>query len=213
VEPITVQPMGFETTPLTKALYRGCRFEGYLSPDGAIAATAELAAVPNRLILTYIPDVDFAAHVWGQDSDEYVDALSGVARVWEAIRLRMPSNAVLIGTADHGVVDFPESAKQLIRSNLYDNLLFYGDPRVVMVKGDIELTKMLAEETGARVETGYHDWLGPGPTHPKLKGRLPDALLLAPDEGLLLPRGFDKRLRGYHGGLTDAEVKVPLLVG
>ena len=28
VEPITVQPGGFETSPLTKTLYRGCRFEG-----------------------------------------------------------------------------------------------------------------------------------------------------------------------------------------
>jgi hypothetical protein len=41
---------------------------------------------------------------------------------------------------------------------------------------------------------------------------LPDALLLAPEGKVILPRGFDKRLRGYHGGLDEREVRVPLLV-
>ena len=43
--------------------------------------------------------------------------------------------------------------------------------------------------------------------------RLGDQLLLAPDNRALLPKSFDKRLRCYHGGLSDDEVKIPLLVG
>jgi hypothetical protein len=40
---------------------------------------------------------------------------------------------------------------------------------------------------------------------------MPDAVLLAPPDSVILPRGFDKRLRGYHGGLEPIEVDIPLL--
>ena len=53
---------------------------------------------------------------------------------------------------------------------------------------------------------------GPGPRHPGLTERTPDALFLAGDGEVLLPPGFDKRLRGYHGGLDPDEIEVPLLV-
>jgi hypothetical protein len=45
------------------------------------------------------------------------------------------------------------------------------------------------------------------------RSRLGETVLLAPPGKAIIPRGFDKRLRCYHGGLSDEEVKVPLLVG
>ncbi len=56
------------------------------------------------------------------------------------------------------------------------------------------------------------DWLGPGPEHPDLAGRIPEVALLADPGRLLISRFMDKRLTGYHGGLAEAEVAVPLLV-
>jgi hypothetical protein len=46
-----------------------------------------------------------------------------------------------------------------------------------------------------------------------LAQRLPDLVALAADDTLLLPPGFDRRLVGYHGGLSRAEVEIPLLIG
>jgi hypothetical protein len=54
--------------------------------------------------------------------------------------------------------------------------------------------------------------LGPDPG-PQAKERSGDGLLLAPPGKVLLPPGFDKRLRSYHGGLEPAELEIPLLVG
>ena len=68
VEPITVQPGDFAATPLTRALYRGARFEGIWGVDDLIDATVQLAAGPRRLIFTYVPQVDFAGHVFGLES-------------------------------------------------------------------------------------------------------------------------------------------------
>jgi hypothetical protein len=45
------------------------------------------------------------------------------------------------------------------------------------------------------------------------RARLGETVLLAPPGKAIIPRGFDKRLRCYHGGLSDEEVKIPLLVG
>ena len=56
------------------------------------------------------------------------------------------------------------------------------------------------------------DLIGPDPT-PVAMSRLGDKLLLPPDDKTVIPKGFDKRLRCYHGGLTPAEMEIPLLVG
>jgi hypothetical protein len=54
--------------------------------------------------------------------------------------------------------------------------------------------------------------IGPEPGE-NARARLGESVLLAPPGMVLIPRGFDKRLRCYHGGLTPDEVEIPLLVG
>ncbi len=209
-EPVTVQPGNFEGTPLSRALYRGCRFEGVYSVEDRIRATVELAARPGRLVFTYFPEVDFAAHVYGMESPEYSTALGLVDAAWERLALRLPSGAVAVGTADHGMVDVAPDDKILIRDAEYDDLVFFGDPRGVGVRGETSKIEALATEVGATVvaEPDY----GEGMPHPELAQRAPDRVLLAPEGCVLLPRGFDKRMVGYHGGLDPAEVEIPLLV-
>lgn len=215
IEPITVQPGNFAATPLTRALYRGARIESVYTDDERIEATLQLAREPNRLIFTYFAEVDVAAHIAGQDSDTYLEALTAADNAWSALAQRLPDHAVLVGTSDHGHIDYAESSKILIRDPAYDALTFFGDPRALMIKGDIELASRLADEVGAAlIDTGaVRDRLGSGVPHPDLDQRLPSALLDAPVGALLLPRGFDRRLTGYHGGLDDRERDIPLLIG
>jgi hypothetical protein len=54
--------------------------------------------------------------------------------------------------------------------------------------------------------------IGPEPTR-TARSRLGERVLLPPDDIAVLPGGFDKRLRCYHGGLSRAEVEIPVLVG
>jgi hypothetical protein len=68
----------------------------------------------------------------------------------------------------------------------------------------------LAELTGGRLVDPLA-LLGPDPSA-EAKRRVGDVLLMAPDQKVILPPGFDKRLRSYHGGLAPAEIEVPLLV-
>jgi hypothetical protein len=67
-------------------------------------------------------------------------------------------------------------------------------------------------ESTALIEEG---WLGPGPIHPRLGERVGDWTLLLADGYALTDRlQGEKRHRmvGFHGGASDAERRVPLMV-
>lgn len=214
LEPITVQPGDFLGSPLTAMLYRGCRFEAVHTLEEMAAATIDLAG-PGRLVVTYLPNIDVAAHVHGQDSEAYRQAITAATRLWDAIAARLAPDVGLVGTADHGHIDYRPVGKRLVRDRRFDVLSIYGDPRAVLVRGDADLAADLATVTGSRLVdlAAARPWWGPGPAHPELAGRLPDWVLLAEEGEVALPRGFDRRLVGYHGGLDPREVDIPLLVG
>jgi hypothetical protein len=211
VEPITVQPGAFDRSPLSRVLYRGARFESIWTVDEIVTATVQLAAEPGRLVFTYVPQVDYAGHVFGLGSGEFSEAMRLAAGVWEGIRAGLPDDAVLVGTADHGLAEFPEANKVPIRGKRYESLRFAGDTRGLQLWGDEALMGHLAEEVGGELADPLA-LIGPDPTS-EARSRLGHRVLLPPDDLALLPRGFDKRLRCYHGGLSRAEVEVPLLVG
>jgi hypothetical protein len=211
LEPVTVQPGEFLDSPLSRVLYRGARFEPAWDVDDLVRAALQLAAEPGRLIFAYVNHVDFAGHVFGLEGNEFEGAMKVAARVWERLADSLPSGAALVGTADHGLVEFRDTDKVLVREERFDVLRFAGDARGVLLWGDESLMAELAEVTGGTLMDPLA-LVGPEPTD-AARRRLGDRLLLAPDDRVILPRGFDKRLRCYHGGLTPAEVQIPLLLG
>lgn len=210
-EPITVQPGNFAGSKLSQALYRGCRFEPAYGAEEIVAATLDLATQPGRLIFTYIPHVDFAAHVYGQDSAEYETSLAKANSIWEELLRRLPPGAALLGTADHGHVDFRPERQIRLPQELEAERTLYGDSRVMFVKGDPIATHDIPA-SWIPVEE-MMNWWGPQPHHSSFAGRAPDGVLVANDDALILHSHSDERLIGHHGGLTDGERKVPLLVG
>lgn len=211
VEPITVQPGDFTGSPLSRAMYRGARFEGAWDADDLADATISLAGEPRRLIFTYVPFVDVAGHVFGQEAEEFAGAMRLAAGLWERIISGLPPRSAVIGTADHGLVEVGEADKILVRDPSFNSLRFAGDPRGVHLWGDHALIDRLATDTGGEL-VDPRSLLGPEPTE-KTLSHLGERLLLAPPGTVILPRGFDKRLRCYHGGLMPEEVEIPLLVG
>jgi hypothetical protein len=213
VEPITVQPGSFSSSPLSRALYRGCRFEPAWSYEELSDATVQLAGQPRRLILTYLPNVDVAAHVHGLESTQYEEALDIAATVWTSISSRLPDGAVLIGTADHGIGDYPPRMKVPLKRP--KGLVYYGDPRCVLVRGSAALAERVSSTVPAAwvpIDT-LKTWWGPGPHHTDLADRVPGGALIADSGYVLVPHGMDARMIGYHGGLDQHELRIPLLIG
>jgi Type I phosphodiesterase / nucleotide pyrophosphatase len=211
IEPITVQPGEFAGSPLSRAMYRGARFEGAWDAGDLVEATTSLATEPGRLIFTYVPFVDYAGHVFGQGSVEFDEAMRVAVSLWDGMVSGLPPGAAVVGTADHGLMEVAETDKILVRDRVFDSLRFAGDSRGVHVWGEERLVDDLATATGSEViEPG--PLFGPAPSD-KTLSHLPPHLLLAPPGKVIIPRGFDKRLRCYHGGLMPEEVDIPLLIG
>jgi predicted AlkP superfamily pyrophosphatase or phosphodiesterase len=151
-----------------------------------IDATVELARQPGRLIFTYFPSVDVAAHMTGQRSEGFADALDAAASIWQRIVDRLPESAVAVGTADHGLIDYSADEKILIRDRI-EGITFHGNPRTSYIRGPAGVGERLAAEYPAT----WAPWenivplLGPGPLHPAIEGRAPDGLLVA-DPGYVL---------------------------
>lgn len=210
-EPITVQPGNFQGSKLSQALYRGCRFEPAFGAEGLVNATLDLAGQPDRLVFTYVPHADFAAHVYGQESEEYAKALKTINAIWSELQRRLPPNTALLGTADHGHVDFPPQKQARLPKELEAGHVLYGDSRVMFVKGEpVDTTELPA--TWIPIEEMVH-WWGPPDRHPEFAERAPSGVLVADDDALIHHSHSDSRLVGHHGGLTDGEREVPLLVG
>ena len=211
VEPITVQPGDFAGSPLSRAVYRGARFEGAWDVNDLAEATVTLASTPGRFIFTYVPFVDVAGHMTGLGSEEFTEAMKAAALVWDGIVSGLSPDTVVLGTADHGLIEVSETDKILVRDPRFDSLRFAGDTRGVHLWGDPQLIEELASSVGGTL-VDSDSWLGPDPIA-KTLSHLGDRLLVAPPGKAILPRGFDKRLRCYHGGLMREEVEIPLMAG
>ena len=210
-EGIALQPANFEGSPLTRVLYRGARFEGYHDMEDSVDAAVSLVNTPGRLVVLYVPQVDFAAHVAGQQSEMYSEAMATAAGVWEQLANRLPSGTVAVGVADHGHVDIPPERRVVIPKADHTDRRFGGDARAVFVYGEGEdLADRLPATWVPRAEMEH--WWGPGERHPQFEERAPDGVLVADPGHAILHRFSDDRLVGQHGGPTSLEIEVPLLV-
>lgn len=211
IEPITVQPAAFQGSPLTRMLYRGARFEPAWDDRDLVEATVQLSGEGKRFIFTYVWQIDFAGHVHGLDSSEFAEAMRYAAGVWQELASRIPPGVALIGIADHGLIEYGDSDKLLVREPRFDSLRFGGDTRGVHLWGSRDLIEDFASLTGGDLidpATLYQGTLAV-----PARSRVGDALVMAPKGKVILPPGFDKRLRAYHGGLDPREVEIPLLIG
>ncbi len=213
VRGVIVQPSAFFDTPLSKMLYRGAEIRGYSSP--VEVDPAYLVARSGRtLTMVYYHRLDVAAHEKGQRSAEYGQAMSDADRLWDRLTRRLPPDTVLVGTSDHGHCDIPPDRKMNLTKADTLGIRWSGDSRALMLNGPSERIAALAEQTGSEMITGEEllKWLGRGKPHPELESRMPDTLLLAPDNTGIFPKGMDARKTGHHGGATASEALIPLLV-
>ncbi|WP_247829166.1 alkaline phosphatase family protein [Arthrobacter antioxidans] len=228
---VTVSHPRFEDSSMTRAALRGGAFAGAGIIHAQIDAAAEqLAAAPSMLMYFYVNDLDKAGHRWGVDSPQWLRALEDLDAALKLLARRVPSDTLLLLTADHGMVDI--AAPQRIDYSEHPDLLegvahTGGEPRMLhlylapdLSAGERDALALRWHEAfGSRawvltrdeaVAGGYF-----GSVRDDVLPRIGDLLVLA-REGIALidgrrvqPTAFE--MVGQHGSLTRAERDVPLI--
>lgn len=209
---VVVEPAGYLGSPLNRVLYRGAETRGVEGVENMAETAVEEAAVTRTMVVCYLPFVDAAGHAAGTTSHAYREALDLVTSVWFSLGENLPPGVVLVGTADHGMIDV-EAGKR-VHLAPPASLRMYGDDRVIYVKGDQGEAARFATTipgTWVPIEEAGPLW-GPPPFHPELERRLPAGLIIADAGTALHYPGNDLLMVGYHGGLTEDELRIPLLV-
>ncbi|UWF76493.1 MULTISPECIES: alkaline phosphatase family protein [Microbacterium] len=217
----------YATSGFTRATLRGASFVPEKKPADRVAAAWELAAAhPGALVYCYLPEVDKAGHKHGIASAEWVRALEDVDA---ALGLRMPDGVGVAITADHGMIDVPAHRQLVLEDGegWHDGVRHIGgEPRMLHVYLEPEADAAAvalrwrsglegAADVVTRDEAVRAGLFGAVVSAAAVE-RLGDLLVVARGNRALYDGAdADQRGRnmvGQHGGLTDEEWRVPLLL-
>ena len=185
---------------------------------------------PPSFTYAYWPFFDNAAHDDGIAGDLALSVFRTFERELEELlgAVRGTDTMVLV-TADHGFIDspanrqirlakHPELARLLLRPLCGERRFAYCYVRPD-AHGDFEdyvaAEFRQAMEAWPRAKLLDEAWYGPGPVSARLPGRIGDYVLAMKDQWTIRDRvpGEDPiDLVGVHGGLSAAEMHVPLCV-
>ncbi|ABY24136.1 nucleotide pyrophosphatase [Renibacterium salmoninarum ATCC 33209] len=224
----TVSLPKFADSAMTRAALRGSRFVAAGSAHARTAAAAELmAAEPELLMYFYWSELDKAGHRRGVDSAQWEHELEELDAAVKRLSEQLPPGTLLLLTADHGMVDVPES--QRVDYSATPELVAgvrhtAGEPRLVQLylEADADPEALAAawrSAWGAKawvlsraeaVAKGYF-----GEVRPEVLGRIGDLLIAAREPvafyDLRRVSAHAMAIVGQHGSLTKAERAVPLL--
>jgi len=204
---------------------------GYRDLSGLFERLVDLARgeAPPRYVHAYWAGLDACAHHHGTDHAEsralFAELDAGIAALAGALA---GSGTLLLVTADHGFIDtapehhlFLEAYPELRRLLA---LPLSGEPRAayahVRAGQATAFERLVTTELGDWCELHpAHEiieagWFGRGQPHPALADRVGDYLLLMKDNRVIrdpLPGEDPFFFAGIHGGLTEAELRVPLV--
>jgi hypothetical protein len=216
----------FDGSGLTRAALRGGRFHGtYAMGDLAAGVLAAAEGPGRRLCYGYHRDLDAMGHVYGPGSLPWRLQLAQVDRLAELVADRLPSDAVLAITGDHGMVAVDRRFDADTDPVLADGVAeLSGDPRARHVhvrRGALDDVLATWTETlgdGAWVVPGEQaiadGWFGL-PVAPHARDRIGDVVVAARGGTAVIRSRAERlisRMPGQHGSLTADEQLVPLLL-
>lgn len=225
VDCFTVGPGEYAGSGFTKLNMGAAKYLAARTFDERIDQTLNIVRGKGRsLTYVYFPELDSIAHSSGAGSVDWLNKLEDLDAAIRVLVAQLPSDAGLILTADHGIVDVPmENQIYLDELDLENLLAVTGDPRNSFLYfepgADIEAKQQtLAEQLqdSCHVVTAQQlselGWLTNAIAN---AGFLPDLFVIANGVTACYHRGFAKpqslRMVGQHGGISTAELSVPLI--
>ncbi len=223
----TVLPERFDGSGLTQVGLRGGRFDSVDDEDDDTSRLSQTVAASARgersLVYVYDRLLDHAGHSYGTTSHQWLTQLMRIDGFAEDLRAALPESTRLVITGDHGMVDVPREHRYVIEDDpdlLRDVDFIGGEARLR------QLYTVRPDEVAAtyRSALGEHAWVRTraqataegwfGKSAPRVANRFGDVLVAMCSDWAILtaqvPGEFG--LFGMHGSLTEAEMRIPLIV-
>lgn len=215
----------YEGSGFTQAALRGAKYVGANSIEDMTVAIKQALVDKPAFVYTYLNNLDSAGHSDGVGSDRWLTAFSHVNEFILKVIQVVPVGTRIWITSDHGMVN---STQQVILgqdNNLLENVtLIGGEPRarhIYLTPGsEIESIQAWREYFDDRVKIlSKQDAI-----ESKLFGeivledsadRMGDLIAIPSDDLILIDPARVKEessMVGHHGGTTDIEVEIPLLL-
>ncbi|MGW7517066.1 alkaline phosphatase family protein [Streptomyces sp. NPDC054796] len=229
IETCQVSAPHFQHTPLTQIALSGGTFYGRLSGEDRMDLAAErLGAADRSLVYTYYADLDGNGHRHGVDSDAWRGQLMYVDRLAQRLAEQLPPRSALYITADHGMVDVPDTPEARFDVDADWELnagisRLGGEGRMrhlYAVPGaarDVHTVwrEVLADQAwvATREEAVALGWFGPH-VDDRVHARLGDVVVAMSGDAAVVATEREPKesaLVGMHGSATAAEQLVPLL--
>lgn len=206
---------------------------GYATFDDGVDAAIDRVRRARRPTYTYLytPIVDALAHAHGPDATLVREAVREIDRAIARLARGLGGRARILVSADHGLVTVAEARKHVFGPTDEVGRALRcaptGEPRAPLFHvrpGARDAARAALEarlggrfallDTDEALQLGL---FGPSPPTPVARARLGDLVGVAREEDVVLwrdergPSGTE-RLRGYHGGMLPAEMRIPLVV-
>jgi len=221
----SVNDAKFADSGLTLCSQRGVPFHGIDSTWERLDVVIEVVeSAPRAMTYAYESRLDHTGHAKGCQSEDWRTMLSTIDAELADLREELPRDTVLLVTADHGMIDLPETDRFDIDSSptlLDDVTLLAGEARFRHVytrsgtAADVAARWQaeLGERALVRTQDGIEDWFGP--IADDVRGRIGDVVVAAlGDFAMFSSRDFaiEFKMRGFHGSISEAELRIPVLV-
>ena len=232
-----VQHAAIADTTFSRATLRGATVRPFGDGAGWAPRVAGALREPGgpAYVVAYVDDVDATGHVDGPASDAHVAAATGVLDTLETLARALPADGetLLLVTADHGQMQVDPETTVFVNEawpEIVDHLRRGADGRPLAPAGSardlfLHVLPGRVDEVVSHLQGLLGDLASVRPTAelvasghlgragPRLRERIGDVLVL-PGPGATVwwreAGRFDMRFRGHHGGLSPAEMLIPL---
>ena len=215
----------YEGSGFTQAALRGAKYVGANGVDEMATAVAAALKPQPSFVYTYLNTLDSAGHSDGVGSDKWLTALQQVAEFITKVKLMAPVGTRIWVTSDHGMVNSTEQVILGQDNNLLENVtLIGGEPRarhIYIKEGAVVETITQWQEffgSKARVlskDSAIKDGLFGQIVTEDSYDRMGDLIAIANNDLILVDPARireETSMVGHHGGVTDIEVEIPLLL-
>ena len=220
----------YENSGFTRAVFRGAHYKGANITSDLLKETIDALKASPSFVYLYVNDLDSAGHSDGVGSDKWLAALTSIDQLVALLIEQVPRGTRIWVTADHGMINVGEKVV-LGQDNelLTDIAVIAGEPRARHLylgqKADspqalAEVISRWSEFFGKKVTlhsraTAIASGLFGAEVSQDAAERAGDVIAIAQDGLVLLdPERAEKEgeMVGHHGGDSEIESSVPLLV-